>query len=265
VARTRSPLWRITDSDAARPRAAAGRPVTHGAASAHPEFHHRDIQGGAVRAAVFGVSDGLVSNMGLILGVAGADPQPSVVRLAGLAGLVAGAISMAAGEYNSMRVQAELLERELRIEARELRRRPQHETRELADIYERRGLEPGQALEVAEAMMSDPDVALEAHAREELGIDPGQLGSPLGAASSSLFSFAIGALVPLVPWFVGAGNAAKIASLVLGVVAAVVVGWLIARSTDRPVGRGVARQVLFTLVPAVITFLIGSALGVGAS
>jgi len=218
-----------------------------------------------VRAAVFGVSDGLVSNMGLILGVAGADPQPSVVRLAGLAGLVAGAISMAAGEYNSMRVQAELLERELRIEARELRRRPQHETRELADIYEQRGLEPGQALEVAEAMMSDPDVALEAHAREELGIDPGQLGSPLGAASSSFFSFAIGALVPLVPWFVGEGNAAKIASLVLGLVTAVVVGWLIARSTDRPVARGVARQVLFTLVPAVITFLIGSALGVGAT
>jgi vacuolar iron transporter family protein len=114
-------------------------------------------------------------------------------------------------------------------------------------------------------MMSDPDVALEAHAREELGIDPGQLGSPLGAASSSFFSFAIGALVPLVPWFVGAGNAAKIASLVLGVVAASVVGWLIARSTDRPVGRGVTRQVLFTLVPAVITFLIGSALGVGAT
>src|SRR5829696_8060613 len=140
------------------------------------QSHHRDVKGGAARAAVFGISDGLVSNVGLILGVAGADPAPGVVRLAGLAGLIAGAISMAAGEYNSMRVQQELLERELRIEARELRRRPQHETRELADIYERRGLEPGQALEVAEAMMSDPDVALEAHAREELGIDPGQLG-----------------------------------------------------------------------------------------
>ena len=107
--------------------------------SVHPE-HHRDIQGGSARAAVFGVSDGLVSNMGLILGVAGADPAPAVVRLAGLAGLVSGAISMAAGEYNSMRVQAELLERELAIEARELRRRPEHETAELAGIYEQRGV-----------------------------------------------------------------------------------------------------------------------------
>jgi len=231
--------------------------------SAHPEFHHRDVQGGAARAAVFGISDGLVSNMGLILGVAGADPQPAVVRLAGLAGLVAGAISMAAGEYNSMRVQSELLLRELRIEARELRRRPEHETRELADIYEQRGLAPEQARDVAEALMSDPEMALEAHAREELGIDPQRLGSPLAAAASSFVAFSIGALIPLVPWFVTSGSAAKLASLVLGVVAAVVVGWLIGRSTDRPVLRAIVRQVLFTVVPALITFAIGNALGVG--
>jgi len=254
-------FWRMIDADSARPRTAVGRrtrPV-----SAHPEFHHRDIQGGAMRAAVFGVSDGLVSNMGLILGVAGADPQPAVVRLAGLAGLVAGAISMAAGEYNSMRVQAELLLRELRIEARELRRRPEHETRELADIYEQRGLDPDQARRVAEAMMSDPDLALEAHAREELGIDPQQLGSPLAAASSSFVSFSLGAVIPLIPWFLGGGNAAKLASLILGVVAAAVVGWLIGRSTERPLTRTISRQVLFTVVPALITFGIGNALGVG--
>jgi vacuolar iron transporter family protein len=256
-------LWRIIDADSARPRVASGGRA--GAASAHPEFHHRDIQGGAVRAAVFGVSDGLVSNMGLILGVAGADPQPAIVRLAGLAGLIAGAISMAAGEYNSMRVQSELLLRELRIEARELRRRPEHETRELADIYERRGLAPEQARDVAEAMMSDPDVALEAHAREELGIDPQQLGSPLAAAASSFVAFSVGALIPLIPWFVTSGNAAKVASLVLGVLAAVVVGWLIGRSTDRPIARAIARQVLFTVVPALVTFGIGNALGIGTS
>jgi vacuolar iron transporter family protein len=254
-------FWRYVDADSARPRAAAGRRT--GPATAHPEFHHRDIQGGAMRAAVFGVSDGLVSNMGLILGVAGADPQPALVRLAGLAGLIAGAISMAAGEYNSMRVQSELLLRELRIEARELRRRPEHETRELADIYEQRGLAPDQAREVAEAMMSDPEMALEAHAREELGIDPQQLGSPPAAAVSSFVSFSVGAVIPLVPWFVTSGNAAKVASLVLGVVAAVVVGWLIGRSTERPIGRAITRQVLFTLVPALITFAIGNALGVG--
>jgi VIT1/CCC1 family predicted Fe2+/Mn2+ transporter len=216
-----------------------------------------------MRAAVFGVSDGLVSNMGLILGVAGADPQPAVVRLAGLAGLIAGAISMAAGEYNSMRVQSELLLRELRIEARELRRRPEHETLELAEIYEQRGLPHDQARDVAEALMSDPEVALEAHAREELGIDPQQLGSPPAAAASSFVSFAVGALVPLVPWFMTSGSAAKLASLVLGVVAAVIVGWLIGRSTERPIARTITRQVLFTVVPALITFAIGSALGVG--
>jgi VIT1/CCC1 family predicted Fe2+/Mn2+ transporter len=147
--------------------------------------------------------------------------------------------------------------------ARELRRRPEHETRELADIYEQRGLAPDQARDVAEAMMSDPEMALEAHAREELGIDPQQLGSPPAAAASSFVSFSVGALVPLVPWFVTSGNAAKVASLVLGVVAAVVVGWLIGRSTDRPIGRAITRQVLFTVVPALITFAIGNALGVG--
>jgi VIT1/CCC1 family predicted Fe2+/Mn2+ transporter len=245
----------VDDSDAAPARRAAP----------HPEHHHRDVQGGSARAAVFGVSDGLVSNMGLILGVAGADPAPSVVRLAGLAGLISGAISMAAGEYNSMRVQSELLQRELAVEATELRRRPDLETAELAGIYEQRGLGPAQARQVAEAMMSDPDTALEAHAREELGIDPRRLGSPRGAAVSSFFAFALGASVPLLPWFVGSGTAAIIASVVLGVTAAVVVGAIVARSTGRPTGRGILRQVLFTVVPAAITFTIGSALGVGVS
>lgn len=233
--------------------------------SVHPEHHHRDIQGGSARAAVFGVSDGLVSNMGLILGVAGADPAPAVVRLAGLAGLVSGAISMAAGEYNSMKVQAELLQRELRVEARELRRRPEHETAELASIYEERGVEPAEARHLAEAMMRDPDVALETHAREELGIDPNQLGSPTGAAVSSFFSFSVGAIVPLAPWFFGEGTAAIVTSLVLGIVAAVVVGVLVGRSTGRPVARAVGRQVAFTVIPAAITFAIGSALGVGTA
>ena len=231
--------------------------------SVHPEHHHRDVQGGSARAAVFGVSDGLVSNMGLILGVAGADPAPAVVRLAGLAGLVSGAISMAAGEYNSMRVQSELLERELAVEARELRRRPEHETAELAGIYEQRGLDPDEAREVAEVMMRDPDTALETHAREELGIDPQNLGSPLGAAVASFLSFSLGAIVPVAPWFGGSGSAAKVASLLLGVAAAVVVGLLVGRSTDRPLPRAVARQVLFTVVPAAITFAIGNAVGIG--
>ena len=191
--------------------------------SAHPEFDHRDVQGGAARAAVFGVSDGLVSNMGLILGVAGADPAPAVVRLAGLAGLVAGAISMAAGEYNSMKVQSELLERELTIEARELERRPEAETAELAAIYERRGLDAEEASMVAETMMSDPETALETHAREELGINPHQLGSPLAAGGWSFIAFSLGAVVPLLPWFVSSGAAVSGAASSV-VVAAVVAG-----------------------------------------
>ena len=232
---------------------------------AHPEHHHRDVQGGSARAAVFGVSDGLVSNMGLILGVAGAEPAPGVVRVAGLAGLVAGAISMAAGEYNSMRVQAELLARELRVEAQELAIRPQHETAELSRAYEARGLSPEQAHEVAEAIMRDPEAALEAHAREELGIDPDHLGSPWGAATSSFGAFAAGAVVPLLPWFVADGTAATVASLVLGVAAALVVGVLVARSTGRSVVRAATRQALFTIVPAAVTYAIGTALGVGVA
>jgi vacuolar iron transporter family protein len=230
----------------------------------HPE-HHRNIQGGAVRAAVFGISDGLVSNMGLILGLAGANPDADVVRVGGLAGLIAGAISMAAGEYNSMRVQADLLERELAIEARELRRRPGVETVELAGLYEQRGLPPDGAKALAEAVMKDPDVALEAHAREELGIDPNQLGNPLSAAVSSFFSFSLGALVPLVPWFFGAGNAAIVISLVLGIVAAVVVGAVVGRSSGRPLPVAITRQVLFTVIPAAITYAIGRLLDVQIS
>jgi VIT1/CCC1 family predicted Fe2+/Mn2+ transporter len=227
----------------------------------HPE-HHRSVQGGAARAAVFGISDGLVSNMGLILGVAGADPVPSAVRLAGLAGLVAGAVSMAAGEYNSMRVQADLLTRELEMEARELRRRPNVEMVELAGLYERRGLPADGARALAKAVMRDPEVALEAHAREELGIDPNELGEPLSAAGSSFVMFSTGALIPLLPWFFGGGTAAIITSLVLGVLAAVAVGAVIGRSTNRGVGFGIGRQVLFTIVPAAITFALGKALGV---
>jgi len=230
-----------------------------------PEHHHRDVTGGAARAAVFGVSDGLVSNVGLILGVAGADVSGGVVRVAGLAGLVAGAVSMAAGEYNSMRVQTELLQRELAIERRELRRNPHVETVELALIYQSRGMDPDRARELAEATMADPDQALQAHAREELGIDPDELGSPLGAAVSSFFSFSAGAVVPLLPWLFATGTAAKVGSLVIALVAAAVVGVVISRFTERRRVATVARQIAFTAVPAGITYAIGSLVGVSGA
>src|SRR5438477_7131808 len=151
------------------------------------EHHHRDIRGGTARAAVFGVSDGLVSNVSLVLGVAaGSHYAQGPVRLAGLAGLIAGAVSMAIGEYVSMTAQAELFQRELDLERREIKRVPEAERRELAHIYRSRGVEPDTADELASQVMRNPDLALETHAREELGIHPAALGSPIGAASSSL-------------------------------------------------------------------------------
>ena len=226
------------------------------------EHHHRDVRGGAARAAVFGISDGLVSNVGLILGVAGADPAPSVVRVAGLAGLVAGAISMAAGEYNSMRVQAELFEREVALERIEIRRNPHVEQAELEQLYQSRGVTPSASRALAESVMADEELAVRTHAREELGIDPDELGSPTGAAVSSFAAFGVGAVVPLLPWFFASGATATIASLAGALVAALVIGVVIARFTERPVWRVAGRQLAFTAVPAALTYTIGTLVGV---
>jgi VIT1/CCC1 family predicted Fe2+/Mn2+ transporter len=231
------------------------------------DHHHRNVSGGTARAAVFGVSDGLVSNVSLILGVAGAvaSTNPSFVRLAGLAGLVAGAFSMAAGEYVSMRAQTELLERELELERREIRRRPENERRELAAIYRSRGVHPSTADELATEMMRDPDLALETHAREELGIDPTSLGSPVGAAVSSFIAFCLGAVVPLIPWFFAKGTTAVVLSVVLGAIAALVVGALLAQFTGRSPLKSALRQLFIATLAAGVTFAIGKAVGVGTS
>ncbi len=225
------------------------------------EHHHRDVHGGRLRAAVFGVSDGLVTNVSLILGVAGAHPGGTVVRLTGLAGLVAGSFSMGTGEYLSMTAQRDLMSRELDIERKALAHRPDVERRELSAIYESRGLEPDRAQELAGEMMRDPEVALETHAREELGIDPQNLGSPVQAALASFAAFALGALLPLLPWFVTTGTAAILASVVIGALAALVVGGTIAAFTSRPVAVGAFRQLLLTAAAASVTYGIGRAVG----
>lgn len=227
-----------------------------------PEHHHRDVTGGWARAAVFGVSDGLVSNVSLILGVAGADPAPGVVRLAGLAGLIAGAVSMSAGEYVSMAAQRELLQRELELERRELRRRPHVEEVELASIYESRGVDPDTARAMAAQVMRDPELALATHAREELGIDPRSLGSPVAAAVWSFFAFALGAMVPLLPWFFSHGGAAALGSVAAGTVATVVIGVVLARFTGRSRTFSAARQLAIAVVAAGVTFLVGKAVGI---
>jgi VIT1/CCC1 family predicted Fe2+/Mn2+ transporter len=231
------------------------------AAAALDHHHHRSLQGGGVRAAVFGMSDGLVTNVAIVLGVAGAHPGGGVVRLAGLAALVAGAFSMASGEYVSMRAQKELLERELAMERHEITHRPEGERRELVRIYEDRGVAPELARQLASEMMRTPELALETHAREELGIDPGRLGSPVQAAASSFATFALGALLPLVPWLVATGTAAALASVAVGAAAAVAVGAALAHFTERRWWHSALRQLLFTAVPAAVTFGIGRGIG----
>ncbi|MGA9279050.1 VIT1/CCC1 transporter family protein [Ilumatobacter sp.] len=227
----------------------------------HMVHRHRDVTGGTARATVFGISDGLVSNVALILGVAAAESDASNVVIAGVAGLLAGASSMAAGEYVSMKAQSELVERELAIERRSLERQPAAEIRELAAVYRQRGLDDDQAMEMAEAVMVDPEVALEVHAREELGVNPSETGNPVAAALSSFVAFAVGALIPLIPWFIGSGTAAIVASAVLGIIAAAAVGIVLARFTERSVVRTALRQVTWAVVACTATFTIGTWLG----
>jgi VIT1/CCC1 family predicted Fe2+/Mn2+ transporter len=231
----------------------------------HVLHEHRSVSGGLARAAVFGVSDGLVSNISLILGVAGGGVSGSVVRLAGLAGLIAGAVSMAAGEYVSVSAQNELIQRELEVERREMDKHPEAETAELARIYEGKGINAGMARAVAQDIMKDKDRALLVHAREELGIDPEGMASPWLTALWSFLAFAVGAVAPLVPWFWFSGNAAKLSSLLIGVGAAVIVGGVIGRFAERSKVKAAARQVGILLVACGATYLIGRALHVGAN
>lgn len=225
------------------------------------EHAHRDVQGGGARAAVFGISDGLVSNVALVLGVAGAGTSGATVRLAGVAGLIGGAFSMAAGEYVSMRAQSELMQRELDVERAAIATAPEDERRELAAIYEGRGLDPDLATELSTKMMRNPELALETHAREELGIDPSQTGKPIQAAVSSFVMFAFGALIPLLPWFFISGTRAILWSVALGGVSAFAVGAALAYFTGRSWLWSATRQLLISGIAAAVTFTIGHLVG----
>jgi VIT1/CCC1 family predicted Fe2+/Mn2+ transporter len=230
---------------------------------AAPLHHHRDLRSGGARAAVFGVSDGLVTNVSLVLGMAGANPGGSIVRLAGVAGLIAGSFSMAAGEYVSMTAQRELMERELEVERRALRHSPEGEAAELRGVYVKRGIDPGVANEMVNEVMQDPELALETHAREELGISTQSLGSPWQAAAASFVTFAIGAFIPLLPWLFTSGTAAIVLSIVLGALASLVVGVVLARFTERSALVSALRQLAVTVVAAGVTFGVGRAIGTG--
>lgn len=229
--------------------------------SFHPQ-KHRNVAQSWYRASVFGVSDGLVTNASLILGFAGANPGHNIVRLAGLAGLVAGAFSMASGEYISVRAQKELLEYEIDVERKSLEESPMQEKEELRLLFVERGIEAELAHRLSEDLMRDPEMALRTHAREELGVDPSATGSPWGAAISSLFSFAVGALIPLLPWIVTTSGNPVLWSIVLAVIAAAAVGGVIGWFTRNGIFKWAIRQVLVGALAAAVTFGIGRLVGV---
>jgi vacuolar iron transporter family protein len=220
---------------------------------------HRDVSGGWLRPAVFGSMDGLVTNVSLIAGVGAGGGTAHTLVLAGLAGLFAGAFSMAAGEFVSVSSQNELVASEVRREKFELENHPDAERRELAAVFRQRGVDANLADEVARQVSARPDEALRLHVREELGVDHRELPSPVTAAGASLVTFAFGALIPLVPYLAGFSSLAF--ALVLAAIAAFIGGGLVARVTDRPFLRGALRQLLLAGVAAGLTYGIGSLVG----
>jgi VIT1/CCC1 family predicted Fe2+/Mn2+ transporter len=226
------------------------------------ELHHhqhRDVTGGWLRPAVFGVMDGLVSNAALIAGVVGSGASAQVVTITGLAGLAAGAFSMATGEYTSVRSQSELTQAEIDVERREIARSPEAEERELAELYEARGVSPDLARQVAKELHKDTEVAWRIHAREELGVDPDDLPSPWTAAASSFVAFAIGALIPVLPFLVGVESLGAVVAV--AALALFGVGALVARLTTRSAWYGGLRQLLLGTAAAAVTFGVGHLFG----
>jgi vacuolar iron transporter family protein len=231
--------------------------------SAPSELHrsHRDVTGGWLRPATFGVMDGLVSNFSLVAGVVGGGAATHSVVLTGLAGVVAGACSMATGEFTSVSSQRELTQAEIAIERRELDRNPDEELRELTLMYEGKGLRPELAAEVAREITAKPEVAWRVHVREELGVDPDDLPSPWTAAGSSFISFTVGAFLPLLPYLLGATS--LLAASVLAAVGLFTAGALTARFTARNWLFSGTRQLLLGAFAAAVTFGIGAAVGQG--
>jgi len=227
----------------------------------HQDEHHRQITDGWFRAAVFGISDGLVTNTSFILGFAGASPGHSVVRVAGIAALIAGGFSMGSGEYLSVKAQRELLEYEIEVERQALASNPEGERLELRQIFLDRGIDEDLAERLSTDLMRDPDLALRTHAREELGIDPSAVGSQWSAALSSLFCFAIGAFVPLVPWLVSSHGNPVWWSVGLAAAASAIVGGAIGWFSRRGLVRWALQQLTVTGLAAAVTYLVGHVVG----
>lgn len=237
--------------------AAVTQPDPH---AAHAEHHHRDVSGGWLRAAVFGAMDGLVTNIALVAGVGAGGADPQAIILTGTAGLVAGAFSMALGEFASVGTQNDAVAAEVAVERDEIRRYPDVERAELATMYERMGLSAATAAAVAAEVHNDPELAVRVHITQELGVDPDEKPSPWAAALSSFVCFAVGGIVPLVPFLLGFGS--LVIGLVVGAVGLLVVGALTSLFTDRPWWFSALRQLMFGAIAAGATYLVGWLVGV---
>jgi VIT1/CCC1 family predicted Fe2+/Mn2+ transporter len=229
--------------------------------TAEVHHSHRDVTGGWLRPAVFGAMDGLVSNVALISGVAGGGASSTTVVLVGLAGLAAGAFSMAAGEYTSVASQAELAMAEIEVERQEIARRPGAEQAELAALFTARGVDQEIAREVARQISRNPEQALVVHSREELGVDPQDLPSPLLAGGSSFLSFGVGAIVPVLPYLVGAREVWP--ALILALAGLFACGAVVSRVTTRPWWYTGLRQLLLGAAAAGATYVFGRIVGTG--
>jgi VIT1/CCC1 family predicted Fe2+/Mn2+ transporter/rubrerythrin len=217
---------------------------------------------GTLRAIVFGASDGLVSNLSLVMGVAGATAEPSFILLSGIAGLLAGAFSMAAGEYISVRSQVEVLERQIALERAELAAIPEEEFEELVAIYQSKGLPEADARRFAEHIFQDPEVALQTLVREELGLDQDGISSPWSAAGGSFLAFTVGAIIPVIPFLFGGGEFVLLVSFGLSMAALFILGALVSLLTGRNMIFSGLRQVGIGAAAAIVTYMVGRVIGV---
>ena len=263
--REHAEIWkRLTERRVGIPGSPSPAHVAHRPSDiANSERWHHAGRSGTLRAVIFGVSDGLVSNLALVMGIAGASQGAgSFVLLAGVAGLLAGAFSMAAGEYISMQSQRELFERQIALEKAELEAMPEEEEAELALVYRSKGFTKDEAETIAKRMIADPLHALDTLVREELGLDPDELGSAWGAAFGSFVAFAIGALIPVIPYLLGSGAPSFVAAIALSLGALFAVGAGVSLLTGRGMLFSGGRQVLIGAAAAIVTYAVGHAIGV---
>jgi VIT1/CCC1 family predicted Fe2+/Mn2+ transporter/rubrerythrin len=279
--REHAEIWKRLDGEAKAPKGRRGAPVDLIAAGGHPgiepgaaraaetiargERWHTSGRSGTLRATIFGVSDGLVSNLALVMGVAGASDQGGFILLAGIAGLLAGAFSMAAGEYISMQSQRELFERQISLEKAELEAMPEEEQKELAALYMAKGFTREEADTIAARMFEDPKTALDTLVREELGLDPDELGSPWGAAIGSFLAFCVGAAIPVIPYFFGSSAAIFALSFGLSLGALFLVGAAVSLLTGRSLLYSGFRQMGLGAAAAIVTYGVGKVIGVGVA